>query len=74
MIPSTALSPNVSLEEQKKVDLWLAYSLSRSNRGSNHYLRFAEEPAPNDELFSLYKLLEGSRAYHKGDYSTALVR
>lgn len=69
-----SIRSNVSLEEQKKVDLWLAYSLVLADQIEEATTIFdsLEEPAPNDELFSLYKLLEGSRAYHKGDYSTAL--
>jgi hypothetical protein len=69
-----SIRPNAIPEEQKRVDLWLAYSLVLADRIEEATLVIdsLEEPAPSEELFSLYKLLEGSRAYRKGDYGLAL--
>ena len=69
-----AIRPNTSFEEKEQVDLWLAYSLVLADRVEEGTVLMdsLEEPSPSEELFSLYKLLEGSRAYRKGDYMQAL--
>ncbi|MGC6455364.1 MAG: tetratricopeptide repeat protein [Coraliomargaritaceae bacterium] len=69
-----SIRPNATLEEQKRVDLWLAYSLVLADQMEEATLVIdsLEEPDPSEELFSLFKLLEGSRAYREGDYASAL--
>lgn len=59
---------------KRNLDMWLAYSLVLADQleEATQILSELDEPAPTDELFSLYKLLQGSREYRKGNYSEAL--
>lgn len=59
---------------KKNIQMWLAYSLVLNNQVSEAtpIIDNLEEPDSNDRLFSLYKLLQGSRAHSKEDYGTAL--
>lgn len=56
------------------INMWLAYSLVLANRLSEAVpiIDTLEEPEPQERLFSLYKLLEGSLEYRKENYSDAL--
>ncbi|WPJ95453.1 tetratricopeptide repeat protein [Coraliomargarita algicola] len=59
---------------KKNVQMWLAYSLVLADRvdEATPMIDALEEPEPNERLFSLYKLLQGSRAHSSGDYGRAL--
>jgi tetratricopeptide (TPR) repeat protein len=59
---------------RKNVQMWLAYSLVLANRvdEASPMIDNMEEPPPNDQLFSLYKLLQGAREYRNGEYGQAL--
>lgn len=59
---------------KRNVDMWLAYSLVLNDQvdEATPMIEALEEPTPNDRLFSLYKLLQGSKAYREGEYSNAL--
>jgi tetratricopeptide (TPR) repeat protein len=59
---------------KKNVQMWLAYSLVLANRldEAAPIIEKLEEPAPNERLFSLYKLLEGSREHRNQNYNKAL--
>lgn len=59
---------------KQNIDMWLAYSLSLNNETdeATEIFNSLSEPAPNDRLYSLYKLLEGSRAYREEAYGLAL--
>ena len=59
---------------QKNVQMWLAYSLVLANRldEAAPIIEALEEPEPGKRLFSLYKLLEGSREHRRERYSRAL--
>lgn len=61
-------------EIKATVQMWLAYSLVLANRvdEATPMIDQLEEPAPEDRLFSLYKLLQGSREHRNEDYSKAL--
>jgi tetratricopeptide (TPR) repeat protein len=61
-------------EVKKNVQMWLAYSLVLADRvnEATPIIDQLEEPAPEDRLFSLYKLLEGSREHRNGNYGDAL--
>lgn len=69
-----AILPNAGPAQKKSINLWLAYSLVLADRieEATSIIETLQEPSPSDRLFSLYKLLEGSRAYRQEDYSTAL--
>lgn len=59
---------------KKNVQMWLAYSLVLANRvdEATPMIDRLVEPAPEERLFSLYKLLEGSREHRKENYGQAL--
>lgn len=59
---------------QKQVRMWLAYSLIFSGETNEalNIISDLEEPEPNDELFSLYRLLEGSCQHYEKNYPKAL--
>ncbi|MDQ8208283.1 tetratricopeptide repeat protein [Coraliomargarita sp. SDUM461003] len=59
---------------KKNVQMWLAYSLVLADRvdEATPMIDALEEPDPNERLFSLYKLLQGSRAHSSEDYGKAL--
>ncbi len=62
-------------EEQKvNVRMWLAYSLVLADRVSEAtpIIDSIEEPEPQERLFSLYKLLQGSREHRAQEYDKAL--
>ena len=65
---------HVSGEQHTEIRMWLAYSLILVDNIDEASLIIdeLEEPDPKDELFSLYKLLQGSRAYHNQNYADAL--
>lgn len=69
-----AIQPHAAPGQRKDIDMWLAYSLVLADRmeEATAIIETVEEPDPSQRLFSLYKLLEGSRAYRQEDYSTAL--
>jgi tetratricopeptide (TPR) repeat protein len=56
------------------VKMWLAYCLVLDGQmdEADRIIEELDEPAPSDRLFSLYKLLEGSRAHSSGRYGEAL--
>lgn len=59
---------------KKNLQMWLAYSLVLAGRvdEANPIIDSLEEPEPQERLFSLYKLLQGSREHSKQDYGQAL--
>ncbi|WP_308985968.1 tetratricopeptide repeat protein [Thalassobacterium sedimentorum] len=59
---------------KKNVKMWLAYSLVLDNRveEATPMIDSLEEPEPNERLFSLYKLLQGSREHRNENYGKAL--
>lgn len=65
---------HVSGETYTEIQMWLAYSLILVDEvdEASVVIDKLEEPAPEDPLFSLFKLLQGSREYHKENYDRAL--
>lgn len=61
-------------EVKKNVQMWLAYSLVLADRvdEATPMIDGLEEPEPNERLFSLYKLLQGSREHRGENYGQAL--
>lgn len=61
-------------EQKKDIDLWLAYSLVLADRldEATPLIDAMDAPEPNERLFSLYKLLHGSRMHRLERYSEAL--
>ena len=59
---------------KKNVQMWLAYCLVLADRvdEATPMIEALEEPEPNERLFSLYKLLQGSRAHRGEKYGQAL--
>ncbi len=59
---------------RKNVRMWLAYSLVLADRvdEASPIIDAMQEPAANDRLFSLYKLLQGSREHRNKKYGDAL--
>ena len=59
---------------KKNVQMWLAYCLVLADRldEASPMIEALEEPEPNERLFSLYKLLQGSRAHRGENYGQAL--
>ena len=68
------IESTVPVNVRKNVRMWLAYSLVLANRvnEASPMIDSMEEPAPEDRLFSLYKLLQGSREHRNKQYSEAL--
>jgi len=64
----------VKEESKDNVRMWLAYCLVLANRLSeaNPIIDSLIEPEPKNRLFSLYKLLQGSREHSNGNYNQAL--
>ena len=64
----------VSDDVKKNVQMWLAYCLVLADRvdEATPMIEALEEPEPNERLFSLYKLLQGSRAHRGENYGQAL--
>ena len=64
----------VSGETYTEIQMWLAYSLILIDEieEASVIIDKLEEPTPEDPLFSLYKLLQGSREYRKENYNQAL--
>jgi tetratricopeptide (TPR) repeat protein len=65
---------SVDEEMRMNVRMWLAYSLVLADRvdEASPMIDSMEEPAANDRLFSLYKLLQGSREHRNKNYAAAL--
>lgn len=65
---------SVPEDVRKNVRMWLAYSLVLADRvdEASPIIDAMEEPAANDRLFSLYKLLQGSREHRNKQYDDAL--
>lgn len=61
-------------ETKDNVRMWLAYCLVLADRvdEASPMIDALEEPDPKDRLFSLYKLLQGSREHRNGNYGNAL--
>lgn len=59
---------------KKNVEMWLAYSLVLADRldEASPMIDALEEPQPEERLFSLYKLLQGSREHRNKNYGEAL--
>lgn len=68
------IESSVPADVRKNVRMWLAYSLVLADRvdEASPMIDSMEEPAPNDRLFSLYKLLQGSREHRNKKYGEAL--
>ena len=64
----------VPTDVKKNVQMWLAYSLVLADRvdEATPMIDALEEPQPNERLFSLYKLLQGSREHRNENYGRAL--
>ncbi|MGB0289732.1 MAG: tetratricopeptide repeat protein [Opitutales bacterium] len=69
-----AIQSVVDPSVKKNIDLWLAYSLVLANQleEANILIEGIAEPQPGDSLFSLYKLLHGSRLHRMERYGEAL--
>jgi tetratricopeptide (TPR) repeat protein len=65
---------SVPEEVRKNVRMWLAYSLVLANRvdEASPMIDSMAEPDAKDRLFSLYKLLQGSREHRNKNYDAAL--
>lgn len=65
---------SVPEEARKNVRMWLAYSLVLANRldEASPIIDNMDEPDSKDRLFSLYKLLQGSREHRNKNYGNAL--
>ncbi|MEN8661009.1 MAG: tetratricopeptide repeat protein [Lentimonas sp.] len=69
-----AIEPAVPEASRANVQMWLAYSLVLADKldEATTILNGLEEPEPKERLFSLYKLLQGSKAHREKDYPEAL--
>lgn len=69
-----AIQPVVNPSAKKNIDLWLAYSLVLANKleEATPLIDSIDEPEPSNSLFSLYKLLYGSRMHRLEKYGEAL--
>jgi tetratricopeptide (TPR) repeat protein len=69
-----AIQPVVNPSVRKNIDLWLAYSLVLANQmdEATSLIEKITEPEPGDSLFSLYKLLHGSKLHRLERYGEAL--
>ena len=65
---------HVSGSVHTEIRMWLAYSLILIKQidEAAEIIEELQEPAPEEPLFSLYKLLEGSREHYRGNYDRAL--
>jgi len=65
---------SVPEDVRENVRMWLAYSLVLADRvdEASPIIDSMEEPEETDRLFSLYKLLQGSREHRKQNYADAL--
>jgi thioredoxin-like negative regulator of GroEL len=65
---------SVPEEIRKNVRMWLAYSLVLADRvdEASPMIDSMQEPDAKDRLFSLYKLLQGSREHRNKNYGDAL--
>lgn len=61
-------------EVRSNVEMWLAYSLVLAEEldEAKPLIEQMDEPAIDDQLFSMYKLLHGTLAHRKENYSEAL--
>lgn len=68
------IEDSVPEDVRKNVRMWLAYSLVLADRldEASPMIDNMEEPEAKDRLFSLYKLLQGSREHRKQNYGQAL--
>jgi tetratricopeptide (TPR) repeat protein len=68
------IEDSVPEDVRKNVRMWLAYSLVLADRvdEATPMIDAMAEPAATDRLFSLYKLLQGSRDHRNKDYRSAL--
>lgn len=64
----------VSGQVYVEIQMWLAYSLILNDEieEASVIIDGLDEPNPEDSLFSLFKLLQGSREYRKENYDRAL--
>ena len=68
------IESSVPEDVRKNVRMWLAYSLVLADRldEASPMIDSMEEPDAKDRLFSLYKLLQGSREHRNKNYGDAL--
>lgn len=68
------IESSVPEDVRKNVRMWLAYSLVLADRvdEASPMIDSMEEPEASDRLFSLYKLLQGSREHRNKNYANAL--
>jgi tetratricopeptide (TPR) repeat protein len=68
------IQPIVDPSAKKNIDLWLAYSLVLADKldEATPLIDSISEPEPGEKLFSLYKLLRGSRLHRLERYGEAL--
>ena len=61
-------------DKQRDIDMWLAYSLVLADRleEGQAIIDSLREPKPKEKQFSLYKLLQGSNEYRRGNFDLAL--
>ncbi|MGC6605387.1 MAG: tetratricopeptide repeat protein [Lentimonas sp.] len=69
-----AIENAVSEDARANIRMWLAYSLVLADRldEATPILDNLVQPDPKERLFSLYKLLQGSKAYREGRYAESL--
>ncbi|MGJ8638109.1 MAG: tetratricopeptide repeat protein [Opitutaceae bacterium] len=69
-----AIESVVPEDARANVQMWLAYSLVLADRleEASPILDKLVQPEPKERLFSLYKLLQGSKAHREQQYSEAL--
>ncbi len=69
-----AIDKVVTGDVRKNVQMWLAYSLVLADRvdEATPMIEALQEPLPKERLFSLYKLLQGSKAHREARYEDAL--
>ncbi len=69
-----AIEAAVPEESRANVQMWLAYSLVLADKldEATSILETLQEPEPKERLFSLYKLLEGSKAHREKNYLEAI--
>ncbi len=69
-----AIESSVPVNLKQNVQMWLAYSLVLDDQieEASPMIDALEEPKSAERLFSLYKLLQGSREYRNGEFGKAL--